>query len=123
MPAASSIQERTQQVMDMIMQAPEQPQMAQIKSDIIKSDTFSNFKVRMGYEGMDDALVFKEMSRVYRVKAGDDRKEFRHRRKETIRKGLAPARVGGSSEGTIVDTKKNRNVLSAPPPDAVAGSD
>ena len=91
---ASDAQARTLQMLDIIDEYPDHPPAQQAKADILAGPQFQQYKELLGYEGMNDSDVWKEMKREANAEMRDNRREFRRRRKENVELGLVKPRVG-----------------------------
>jgi len=96
---ASTPQERTLQMLDVVEQFPEHPPARQAKMDLMGSDGFQQYKKSRGYEGLNDDDVLKEMHREYKHQLRSNKREFRARRRQNIDSGVAPPKLGSRLSG------------------------
>ena len=96
---ASTPQERTLQMLDVVEEFPEHPPARQAKMDLMGSDGFQQYKKSRGYEGLNDDDVLKEMHREYKHQMRSNKREFRARRRQNIDSGVAPPKLGSRLSG------------------------
>jgi len=82
--------DRYVQIMDAIEEHPEHPPVVEARQYLLESSPYTTFKKEMGYEGADDRQVLREYTRVAKKQQRGRRQDFRERKRQNIKAGLAP---------------------------------
>lgn len=82
--------DRYVQIMDAIEAHPEHPPVVEAREYLLNSSPYTTFKKQMGYQGADDRQVLREYARTAKKQQRARRQDFRERKRQNIKAGLAP---------------------------------